>query len=154
MSPKISSISIHSSFPASLFRLQQQPKSGLFDYSKSREDMSSQDWVLVSDDELVYSRFPNRSLQWGDLHAKYLYNARIGSHVAGWIPRKPWGRRVPGWTYDILREKRLCSLTWWRAQSLIAPRYHYPQRSYTIQRGVVSVQPSAFRLCVFERYRG
>ena len=52
---RFSLISNHSSFPASLFRLQQQPKSGLFDYSKSREDMSPEDGVLVSDG-LVYPR--------------------------------------------------------------------------------------------------
>ena len=53
---RFSLISIHSSFPASLFRLEQQPKSGLFDYSKSQTDVSPEDGVLISDDGLVYPR--------------------------------------------------------------------------------------------------
>ena len=49
-------ISIHSSFPASLLRLQSQPESTLLESSKSRKDMNPDEEVLVSDDGLVYPR--------------------------------------------------------------------------------------------------
>ncbi|KAL2051952.1 hypothetical protein ABVK25_007867 [Lepraria finkii] len=51
---RFSLISIHSSFPASLLRLQRQPESTLLDHNKTREDTNSDDRVLVSDDGLVY----------------------------------------------------------------------------------------------------
>jgi len=53
---RFSLISIHTTFPASLLRLQQQRESTLFEYSKRREDMNLDDGLLVSEDGMVYPR--------------------------------------------------------------------------------------------------
>ncbi len=51
---RLSLISTHSFFPASLLRLQLQPESTLLEYDKSREDINSDNRVLVSKDGLVH----------------------------------------------------------------------------------------------------
>ena len=49
-------ISVHTSFPASLLRLQPRQESTLCEYSNSREDMNIDDGILVSGDGMVYPR--------------------------------------------------------------------------------------------------
>ena len=53
---RLSLVSIHSVFPASLLRLQLQRESKLIEHSNSRKDMNPDNTVLVSDDGLVYPR--------------------------------------------------------------------------------------------------
>lgn len=96
----LSLISVHSAFPATLYRFQLQRESKLYDKNLQQDDGEVEDAVEVSKDGLVRPGITNRGAQMSFFHLRSLLRFNIVSNGALFMPNTHFMQELTRMSYD------------------------------------------------------
>jgi hypothetical protein len=96
----LSLISIHSTFPATLYHFQTQRESRLYDKNLQQDDREFEDAVEVSNDGLVYPGITNLGAQVSFSNPRSLLRFNIVSNGALFMPNTHFMQELTRMSYD------------------------------------------------------
>lgn len=93
-------VSVHSTFPATLYRLQFRRESQLYDKQQQQEDSEVEDAVKISQDGLIYPEICDSSASAFPLHHRTLLTSLLVSNGALFMPNTFFMQELTRMSFD------------------------------------------------------